>query len=166
MDGNELAETIHAQAGPPLYDGQPDYGGGIGFDPQNPNVVYMATDAANPFDLSTTTNVPLGPHYELWRGVTADGGLTFNWQAITRNPSWTTCASTFPGATAESLASCGSAGLTPVTLRSVPKSSACSPPAFRKPIPPAERGAPTRTAWSDTTKWQNAIVGSGAGNIA
>ena len=83
--GTNWQKRFIAQAGRPLYNGQPDYGGGMALDPQNPNVIYISTDAANPFDLSTTTNVALGAHYELWRGVTSDGGLTFNWQAATTN---------------------------------------------------------------------------------
>ena len=83
--GSTWQKRFIAQAGRPLYNGQPDYGGGICLDPQDPTTIYIATDAANPFDLSTTTNVPLGNHYEVWKGVTSDGGLTFSWKAITTN---------------------------------------------------------------------------------
>ena len=83
--GTSWQKRFIAQAGRPLYNGQPDYGGGICLDPQDPNTIYIATDAASPFDLSTTANVPLGNHYELWKGVTTDGGLTFNWKAVTTN---------------------------------------------------------------------------------
>jgi hypothetical protein len=83
--GTNWQKRFIAQGGRPLYNGQPDYGGGICLDPQDPTTLYIATDAANPLDLTTTTNVPLGSHYELWKGVTLDGGLTFNWQPITTN---------------------------------------------------------------------------------
>jgi hypothetical protein len=72
-----------AHAGRPLYNGQPDYGGGICTDPQEPNTVYISTDAANPFDLTTTTNVLLGANFQIWKGTTTNGGLNFNWQPIT-----------------------------------------------------------------------------------
>jgi autotransporter-associated beta strand protein len=85
--GTNWQKRFIAQAGRPLYNGQPDYAGGICLDPQEPNTIYISTDAANPFDLNTTTDVPLGAHYELWRGVTTDGGLTFNWQTVTANSS-------------------------------------------------------------------------------
>ena len=83
--GTNWQKRFIAQAGRPLYNGQPDYGGGMALDPLDPNTIYLSTDAANPFDLSTTTNVPLGANYQLWKGVTADGGLTFTWQSITGN---------------------------------------------------------------------------------
>jgi autotransporter-associated beta strand protein len=81
--GTNWQKRFIAQAGRPLYNGQPDYGGGMCIDPQDPNTIYISTDAANPFDLSTTTSVPLGVNYQIWKGVTADGGLTFSWQPIT-----------------------------------------------------------------------------------
>jgi hypothetical protein len=83
--GTTWQKRFIAQAGRPLYNGQPDYGGGMALDPQDPNTIYIATDAANPFDLSTTVNVPLGNHYELWKGVTTNGGLSFTWKAVTTN---------------------------------------------------------------------------------
>jgi len=83
--GTNWQKRLIAQAGRPLYDAQPDYGGGVCLDPQDPATVYVATDAANPFDLSTTTKVPLGNHYEIWKGATTNGGLSFNWQAMTTN---------------------------------------------------------------------------------
>ena len=89
--GTNWQKRFIAQAGRPLYNGQPDYGGGIGLDPQNVNTIYLSSDAANPFDLTTTTNVPLGNHYEIYKGVTADGGLTFTWTAITTNSTMDNC---------------------------------------------------------------------------
>ena len=89
--GNAWQKRFIAQGGRPLYNGQPDYGGGMALDPVDPNVVYLATDAANPFDLTTTTSVPLGAHYEIYKGVTTDRGLTFNWTAITTNSTVDNC---------------------------------------------------------------------------
>jgi hypothetical protein len=82
-NGTNWQKRFIAQAGRPIYDSQPDYGGGMCLDPQDPNAIYVSTDAANPFDLTTTSNVPLGAHYQIWKGVTTDGGLTFHWQAVT-----------------------------------------------------------------------------------
>jgi autotransporter-associated beta strand protein len=81
--GTTWQKQFIAQAGRPLYDGQPDYGGGICIDPLNTGTIYISTDAANPFDLTTTTNVPLGANYQIWEGVTTNGGSTFSWQPIT-----------------------------------------------------------------------------------
>lgn len=89
--GTNWQKRFIAQAGRPLYNGQPDYGGGMGIDPVDPNVIYISSDAANPFDLSTTTSIPLGAHYEIYKGVTADGGLTFTWSAVTTNSTMDNC---------------------------------------------------------------------------
>jgi autotransporter-associated beta strand protein len=83
--GTNWQKRFVAQAGRPLYNGQPDYGGGMALDPLDPNTIYISTDAANPFDLTTTTSVPLTNNYEIWKGTTTDGGLTFTWQPITGN---------------------------------------------------------------------------------
>ncbi|MDX6767580.1 MAG: LamG-like jellyroll fold domain-containing protein [Candidatus Methylacidiphilales bacterium] len=87
VPGSGWQKRFIAHAGRPLYGSEDDYAGGISIDPADPNVVYLSTNAANPFDLSTLTNVPLNTNerYEIYRGVTTDGGLTFSWQAVTSN---------------------------------------------------------------------------------
>ena len=81
--GTNWQKRFIAQAGRPLYDPEDDYAGGIALDPEDPTVVYLSTDAANPFDLTTISNVPLAAHYELYKGHTTDGGLSFAWSALT-----------------------------------------------------------------------------------
>ncbi len=83
--GTEWQKRFIAQAGRPLYSGEDDYGGGMTIDPENPNVIYISSNAANPFDLSSISTVPLrqNERYEIWRGVTPDGGLTFEWEQLT-----------------------------------------------------------------------------------
>ncbi|MCU0796747.1 MAG: BNR-4 repeat-containing protein [Akkermansiaceae bacterium] len=85
--GTDWQRRFIAQGGRPLYAAEDDYGGGMCIDPENPNVIYISSNAANPFALGSLTNVPLRPseRYEIWRGVTADGGLTFTWEALTQN---------------------------------------------------------------------------------
>jgi hypothetical protein len=85
--GTTWQKRFIAQAGRPLYSAEDDYAGGICVDPVEPDVIYISSNAQNPFELSDTTNVPLSAsqRYELWRGVTADGGLTFTWSQITFN---------------------------------------------------------------------------------
>ncbi|MGA3285510.1 MAG: BNR-4 repeat-containing protein [Verrucomicrobiota bacterium] len=85
--GTNWQKRFIAHAGRPLYSSEDDYAGGICLDPQNPNTIYISTDAASPFDLSNTTNIALSAsqHYEIWQGNTTDGGLSFFWQAITTN---------------------------------------------------------------------------------
>ncbi|MEY4489718.1 MAG: hypothetical protein RIQ79_2226, partial [Verrucomicrobiota bacterium] len=68
-----------------IYAAESDYGGGMCLDPEDPRIVYISTNAASPFALGDVNNVPLAANarYEIWRGFTADGGLTFTWTAIT-----------------------------------------------------------------------------------
>jgi len=85
--GSNWQKRFIAHAGRPLYNTQRYYAGGISLDPNNPDVVYLASNAADPFALGDLANVPLRPddRYEIFRGQTQDGGLTFTWQAVTTN---------------------------------------------------------------------------------
>ena len=60
---------------------------GICVDPLDVNTIYISSNAQNPFALTDTTNVTLraNSRYEIWRGKTTDGGLTFSWTQITTN---------------------------------------------------------------------------------
>jgi len=89
--GSAWQKRFIAQAGRGLYAAESDYAGGICVDPQDPNVIYLSSNAQNPFDVSDTTNVPLGSHHEIWKGVTSDGGLTFVWSAVTTNSTMDNC---------------------------------------------------------------------------
>jgi hypothetical protein len=83
--GGAWQRTLIAQAGRGLYAAEDDYGGGICLDPDDPRVVYLSSNAANPFAVADLANVPLAPgeRYEIWRGVTLDGGLSFTWTPVT-----------------------------------------------------------------------------------
>ncbi len=85
--GTEWQRRFIAHAGRPLYAAEDDYGGGMCLDPEDPNVVYISTNAADPFALGDLTKVPLADkaRYEIHRGVTTDGGLTFTWTPVTEN---------------------------------------------------------------------------------
>ena len=85
--GSNWQKRFIAQAGRPLYTPEVDYAGGICLDPDDPAVIYISSNAAEPFNLSDTTNVALraNSRYEIWKGVTTDGGLSFSWQAVTTN---------------------------------------------------------------------------------
>ncbi|MEO7298011.1 MAG: LamG-like jellyroll fold domain-containing protein [Verrucomicrobiota bacterium] len=85
--GTNWQKRFIAQAGRPIYTPEDDYAGGLCIDPKNPNVIYISSNAANPFDLSNLTNVALraNERYELYRGVTTNGGLTFSWSTVTTN---------------------------------------------------------------------------------
>lgn len=85
-DGARWQKRFIAQAGRPLYVTERDYGGGMALDPEDPNVVYISSNAREPFRLGDLDDVPLNAHdrYELYRGVTRDGGATFRWEPLTR----------------------------------------------------------------------------------
>ncbi len=85
--GSAWQRRFIAHAGRPLYTSEDDYAGGVCVDPVDSSVIYISSNAQDPFNLADTTNVPLRPNerYELWRGVTADGGLTFAWSQVTSN---------------------------------------------------------------------------------
>lgn len=86
-DGKTWRKRFVAQAGRPLYARERDYGGGMAIDPEDANVVYISSNAARPFSLGNLDDVPLNhdDRYELYRGVTQDGGETFQWEPITRD---------------------------------------------------------------------------------
>jgi hypothetical protein len=85
--GTNWQKRFIAQAGRPLFNPEDDYAGGICVDPANPNVIYISSNASDPFNLADTTNITLraNQRYEIWRGLTTNGGLSFTWMAITTN---------------------------------------------------------------------------------
>jgi len=87
--GTEWQRRFIAHGGRGIYSAEDDYGGGIAIDPDNPNVIYISTNAENPFRLDDIYTVPLNTNerYEIWRGVTSDGGRTFRWEPITSESS-------------------------------------------------------------------------------
>lgn len=75
-------------AGRGLYEVENFYAGGISLDPEDTRVVYFSSNALKPFEnLGSQEGIPLNPNdrYELWRGVTEDGGKTFAWESLTEN---------------------------------------------------------------------------------
>ena len=85
--GTNWQKRMIANAGRPLYQSERDYAGGICLDPEDPNVVYLSSNAAEPFNFSDIQHGRLAEHerYEIWRGVTADGGKSFACQPVTTN---------------------------------------------------------------------------------
>jgi hypothetical protein len=74
-----------ARMGNRLYRGQniseQDYTGNAALVPGDPSTVYISTpyDPRDPLGATFTTS------YEIYKGVTADGGMSWNWTAVTEN---------------------------------------------------------------------------------
>ncbi len=74
-----------AYAGSRLYAGEDDYTGNIALDPDDPNTVYISTNADPATGKPLISRSDGQRHYEIFRGVTADGGATFAWTPLTRD---------------------------------------------------------------------------------
>lgn len=75
-DGTQWKLHPLAVAGPGLLPHEQDYTGLGAVDPNNLDCVYLST----PVDPRTGATTP---HYEIYRGVTADSGASWTWEAIT-----------------------------------------------------------------------------------
>jgi hypothetical protein len=69
-----------AFGGKRLYEREKFYSGGICLDPDSPNVIYLSSDV-NIHDGKPNAS----GHYEIYRGVTRDGGRNWQWRPITEN---------------------------------------------------------------------------------
>lgn len=77
-DGKKWVEHEIAYAGTRLYKGEDDYTGNIALDPQDLSTVYISSNA------DPVSGKPM-PHWELYRGVTADGGAHWKWSPVTHD---------------------------------------------------------------------------------
>lgn len=84
-DGTQWHDAEIAFAGQCLYASQVDYTGLVALDPQNPNRLWISTNA------DPVTGQPLisgsdgRRHWELFRGDTTDDGAHWNWTPLTAN---------------------------------------------------------------------------------
>lgn len=76
-----------AYAGTRLYPGEDDYTGLAALDPDDPDVVYISTDADPATGAPLVSRADGLRHRELYRGTTADAGATWRWEPITANSS-------------------------------------------------------------------------------
>jgi hypothetical protein len=74
-----------ARMGNRLYRGadlsEQDYTGNAALVPGDPNTLYIST----PYDPRDPTGATFTTSYEIYKGVTGDGGSSWNWSAITEN---------------------------------------------------------------------------------
>lgn len=81
-NGKQWEDRQIAFAGKRLYEREGHYSGGISLDPDDTRIVYFSSDV----DILTGKPNASG-HFEIYKGVTPDGGETWKWQPVTRNSS-------------------------------------------------------------------------------
>jgi hypothetical protein len=84
-DGSAWHVHEMAHAGTRLYPGEDDYTGLVALDPNDPDVVYIATNADPLTGLPLVSAADRKRHYELFRGTSRDSGKTWQWEPITAN---------------------------------------------------------------------------------
>ncbi len=84
-DGSAWRVHEIAYAGTRLYAGEDDYTGLASLDPNDPDVVYISTDADPVTGTALVSRVDDRRHHELFRGTTRDSGATWRWEPITAN---------------------------------------------------------------------------------
>jgi len=82
-DGRAWQVHEIAYAGTALYAAENDYTGLIALDPDDPDIVYISTDADPASGEPLVSSADGQRHYEIFRGETADGGESWQWRALT-----------------------------------------------------------------------------------
>lgn len=83
--GREWMDYEIAYAGTRLYSGEDHYTGLIALDPEDPDRVYISTDAHPDTGEPLISEADGKRHYEIFRGVSRDKGATWKWEPVTRN---------------------------------------------------------------------------------
>jgi hypothetical protein len=78
FDGAKWNVHQLAKGGARLWKSEEDYIGGGSIDPEHPDTLFIST----PIDPRDDSKLA---HHEIFKGVTADGGTSWNWTPITRN---------------------------------------------------------------------------------
>ena len=74
-----------AYAGSRLYDPENDYTGLVALVPDDPDTVYISADV-NPVTGNPLISTADGErHYEIFKGVSANSGVSWTWSPITKN---------------------------------------------------------------------------------
>jgi hypothetical protein len=84
-DGRQWHDHEIAYAGRRLYAGEDDYTGNISLDPEDPDTVYVSADVDPGTGRPLVSRRDGRRHYEVFRGVTRDGGATWRWSPVTRD---------------------------------------------------------------------------------
>lgn len=86
-DGSAWRTREIAYAGTRLYPFEDDYTGLAALDPNDPNVIYISTDADPVTGTPLISRADSRRHRELYRGTSADNGVTWRWEPLTANSS-------------------------------------------------------------------------------
>jgi hypothetical protein len=84
-DGNDWQVNEMAYAGSGLYPREADYTGLLAIDPNMTNVVYVSSDVHPQTGLPNVSEADDERHYEIFKGVTQDGGASWTWTPVTKN---------------------------------------------------------------------------------
>ncbi len=84
-DGQRWQDHEIAYAGSRLYAGEVHYMGNASLDPQNPDELYISTNADPTSGQPLLGNADGKRHWEIFRGLTHDGGATWIWSPVTAN---------------------------------------------------------------------------------
>ncbi len=84
-DGNSWNDHFLAYAGRALYEVEHHYSGLVALDPDNPDIVYISTDAHPVTETPLISSVDNVRHYEIFRGTTKDSGETWEFEPLTQN---------------------------------------------------------------------------------
>lgn len=84
-DGSQWHDVEIAYAGSRLYRGEDDYTGNLCLDPDRLDTVYVSANVDPEMGMPLVSMADGLRHYEIYRGTTADRGLTWQWEAITRD---------------------------------------------------------------------------------
>ena len=84
-DGKQWHVHEMAFAGTGLYAVEPDYTGLAAIDPQALDTVFISADVDPRTGLPNVSKADKKRHYEIFKGVTPDGGKTWEWTAVTRD---------------------------------------------------------------------------------
>jgi len=85
LENGTWSDHALAYAGTRLYSGEDDYSGLVAIDPADSSVVYLSTNADPATGTPLTSAGDGRRHYEIFRGVTGDGGATWTFTPVTRD---------------------------------------------------------------------------------
>ena len=84
-NGKAWDDHFLAYAGRALYEVELNYSGLAALDPDDPDAVYISTDADPVTESPLISEADSSRHFEIFKGTTADSGATWSWEALTGN---------------------------------------------------------------------------------